>query len=537
MKKKALIYGNCQHTHLERMLGLSKFKDYFDFVSVPDVYCKSKTNLDDETLASVDLFIYQHVSRNFDPFFCTDSIIERLGSKAELICIPNFWFSGYHPQNTKNPIKRRNSKFSISPSGIFPYGDKYIIEALQNDKSIQTIKRELSSPDFISQNDIEQNIMSSIDNLRDREKLFGVTIKSTDFILNNFKKTQLCYSVNHPTKEYFLWLVNELLDYLDIKSDATDIKYYPFTKNHIHVPLYPALIKCLGIDFVSSNPSDKQYLFYNQAYSFEDYLEYYSNHSTFGDINGKDIIDEHALNKINNEDITAITSSLEKTHKNSLESIYSKQNVFPDHNLNYIYYGESLYSTGPGWFKDKMPGLDIFFRGSGNKVYLNDLVTFKDSVFLLGDSCYINIEKSHWSGLIVNNRSHSGGVLYIGENCIGGGGLKIDILGNNKCFISKNVIFSDQVYISCSDGFSILDNQGRLLNPNKNVFIGESSRIGARVIINKGSEIGDFNIVAPGSLVTHETPSMAKVILAGNPATLKEKGINWKISNPDKFQG
>ena len=99
------------------------------------------------------------------------------------------------------------------------------------------------------------------------------------------------------------------------------------------------------------------------------------------------------------------------------------------------------------------------------------------------------------------------------------------------------MIFSDQVYISCSDGFSILDNQGRLLNPNKNVFIGESSRIGARVIINKGSEIGDFNIVAPGSLVTHETPSMAKVILAGNPATLKEKGINWKISNPDKFQG
>ncbi len=90
MKKKCMIYGNCQHTHLEHFLEQSEFAKYFELVKVKDVYVRDKTFLDDATLSSLDCFIYQHVSAEFDPFFCTDTICSKLHPDCIRIAIPNF---------------------------------------------------------------------------------------------------------------------------------------------------------------------------------------------------------------------------------------------------------------------------------------------------------------------------------------------------------------------------------------------------------------------------------------------------------------
>ncbi|STP17767.1 putative capsule O-acetyl transferase [Escherichia coli] len=68
MKKLCMIYGNCQHTHLQNFLEQTDFINYFNLVKVKDVYLKDKSYLDDDTLSKIDLFIYQHVSSAFDPF-------------------------------------------------------------------------------------------------------------------------------------------------------------------------------------------------------------------------------------------------------------------------------------------------------------------------------------------------------------------------------------------------------------------------------------------------------------------------------------
>ena len=75
MKKKCMIYGNSQHTQLEHFLEQSAFSKYFELVKVKDVFVRDKTFLDDKTLNSLDCFIYQHISAEFDPFFCTDTSV------------------------------------------------------------------------------------------------------------------------------------------------------------------------------------------------------------------------------------------------------------------------------------------------------------------------------------------------------------------------------------------------------------------------------------------------------------------------------
>ncbi|EEZ0542025.1 acetyltransferase, partial [Escherichia coli] len=54
MKKLCMIYGNCQHTHLQNFLEQTDFINYFNLVKVKDVYLKDKSYLDDDTLSKID---------------------------------------------------------------------------------------------------------------------------------------------------------------------------------------------------------------------------------------------------------------------------------------------------------------------------------------------------------------------------------------------------------------------------------------------------------------------------------------------------
>lgn len=56
---------------------------------------------------------------------------------------------------------------------------------------------------------------------------------------------------------------------------------------------------------------------------------------------------------------------------------------------------------------------------------------------------------------------------------------------------------------------------------NAPVIIGNNCWIGARSIILPGVTIGDYSIVAAGSVVTKDVPS--GVLVAGNPAVIKKK--------------
>ncbi|HGY7538748.1 TPA: WcbI family polysaccharide biosynthesis putative acetyltransferase, partial [Escherichia coli] len=184
MKKLCMIYGNCQHTHLQNFLEQTDFINYFNLVKVKDVYLKDKSYLDDDTLSKIDLFIYQHVSSTFDPFFCTDHICSKLRSDCIRISIPNFWLSAYFPQHSQNPVIRPNRKYSISPSGIFPYGDKNINSLLLANIRTENIIKIVSDPDFYDEKTITDNLTKTFNDLNQREKLNKVDIPSVPYLKN-----------------------------------------------------------------------------------------------------------------------------------------------------------------------------------------------------------------------------------------------------------------------------------------------------------------------------------------------------------------
>ena len=119
----------------------------------------------------------------------------------------------------------------------------------------------------------------------------------------------------------------------------------------------------------------------------------------------------------------------------------------------------------------------------------------------LKDRVFINASPRSWVSFSVKNQSR----ISIGDDCL----------------------FSYTIDVSTTDWHGVFDDSGNVLNPEKDVSIGEHVWIGRKVIVCKGVSIPNDSIVGVGSVVTRSFDE-TNVVIAGNPAEIKKRGVNWK---------
>ena len=93
--------------------------------------------------------------------------------------------------------------------------------------------------------------------------------------------------------------------------------------------------------------------------------------------------------------------------------------------------------------------------------------------------------------------------------------------------IDDDCLLSNSIDISTTDWHCVLDESGEQINLEKDVFIGEHVWIGRKATICKGVSISPNSIVASCSVVTKPITE-SNVVIAGNPAVIKKRNINWK---------
>ena len=96
----------------------------------------------------------------------------------------------------------------------------------------------------------------------------------------------------------------------------------------------------------------------------------------------------------------------------------------------------------------------------------------------------------------------------------------------NRMFIGKNCMFSYNVDLRNTDSHQIYKDSV-LINQGKKVVIKDRVWIGAGVNILKGVFINSNNIIGAGSLI-NKSVFEKNVIIAGNPARVIKKDIEWK---------
>lgn len=117
------------------------------------------------------------------------------------------------------------------------------------------------------------------------------------------------------------------------------------------------------------------------------------------------------------------------------------------------------------------------------------------------------------------------GILKIGEN------FRITaqstIVSHKQVTFGNNCLLSWNILIMDTDFHSIFDNTNQIINPDKEVVIGNNVWIGCNCLILKGSQIADGSVVAANTMINKRFDQQNTVI-GGTPVSVLRQNINWK---------
>lgn len=205
-----------------------------------------------------------------------------------------------------------------------------------------------------------------------------------------------------------------------------------------------------------------------------------------------------------------------------------KRNTKNDKN-NIIY----LVSNNGRMRVKEIKGLDIKFKGKNASVEIGSCpqLRFNNCKMEVGNNAFISIGSSPHrminsaifciaenSRIIIGNNFSCAGVYIANRD---EPGITIEI--GNDCMCSS------EVYIRSSDGHTILDGSGNVINkPVRGVKIGNHVWLCNASRILKDSSVGNNCIVANRAVVTKNFASMGdNLVIAGVPAKIVKSGINW----------
>ena len=119
--------------------------------------------------------------------------------------------------------------------------------------------------------------------------------------------------------------------------------------------------------------------------------------------------------------------------------------------------------------------------------------------------------------------------IIIGDNNKMCGKVHMGIAEGTKLEIKDDCLFSSEIYITTTDSHSIIDiTTGQRVNPSQNVLICNHVWVGHKATILKGVSIADNAIIGSGAIVSR-TVGETNVIVAGNPAKVVKRNIDWNI--------
>ena len=171
--------------------------------------------------------------------------------------------------------------------------------------------------------------------------------------------------------------------------------------------------------------------------------------------------------------------------------------------------------------------VDIRFYGDNNRVVVEDFSVLKNvSMSISGSNNTVYI--GPWCHL---NRAEfctedNGNTISLGEHTKIMGQTHLAAIEGTTIAIGKECLFSSGVHLRTGDSHSVLDLQGKRINPSEDIRIGDHVWMGTQTTCLKGAVIPDGNIVGACALVTgkFEEPNCA---LAGVPAKVVKREVDW----------
>lgn len=171
----------------------------------------------------------------------------------------------------------------------------------------------------------------------------------------------------------------------------------------------------------------------------------------------------------------------------------------------------------------------IRISGSGNRIVIGDFAVLKGvSIYISGDNNTVTIGSwSHLNGTEICMED-SGNTVQIGEKTRFLGKTHLAAIEGTNITIGNDCLFSGDVHFRTGDSHSVLDLQGRRINPSEDIALGDHVWVGTKVTCLKGARVASHSILAACALVTGKFDE-PHCTLAGVPAKVVKRDVDWSI--------
>lgn len=170
----------------------------------------------------------------------------------------------------------------------------------------------------------------------------------------------------------------------------------------------------------------------------------------------------------------------------------------------------------------------IKVTGTGNVITIDDYSRLENcKISIYGNNCNVHIGKRCYFNELTIYMEDDRNTIDVGEHTSIDGKTELACIEGTKINIGDDCMFSRNIHVRTGDAHSIVNIQGKRINPSKDIIIRDHTWIGTETIIMKGVIINENSVIGAGSIVSSKEFS-SNAIIAGNPAKVIKREISWK---------
>lgn len=266
-KPTLIIYANCQgiwlEDHLQRIPWMAEKYNILYIPSWDDPAVRDRV-LGTEVFTECGLLLHQVAS-----FIPEVPFEEMLSDTCRRIKIPILWMNLFWPLYAIDP---RNQPQSDYPFGLYPYGDRLVIELLNKGLSPQEVYQSYMETDLKKMVDLDRWYEICMDSLHAIDE--NADIQLFSYIEQYFRERRLFVTINHSTDYLLERILSQVIE-AELDASVAD-KNLPASTGAgmgpLEVPIHPTLIDYYGLKWASK---DMLYSYAGQNLTFNQYLRQY----------------------------------------------------------------------------------------------------------------------------------------------------------------------------------------------------------------------------------------------------------------------
>lgn len=280
--------GNCVTGAIPSFLATSsEFNEQYEIVSVKPVFMiKTAQDIEEfkNSVSQCDVLVTQPISgeKYKEMGIDTVGIKNILKPQARFFAVPTPYFIGYFPEQFY--LHDANGNLVGECEGLpAPYHNKIILYGYINKMSSQETY-DMLYRDKCYENP-EKILKETIAELQNREK--STTFAISDFIIQNFRKQRLFWTINHPTNALIFYISEQIANVLS-KDDNQKYIIKNIEKEFLNgwvTPILPSIEKNLQLEITNSWDNRKYTIDFIKAT-----YDYYDRHPELVSLN-KRVVD------------------------------------------------------------------------------------------------------------------------------------------------------------------------------------------------------------------------------------------------------